>query len=422
MTPATSPSVQVAIACGGTGGHLFPGLAVAGELVRRGCAAMLFISPKEVDQQAVRGVAGMEVITLPVVGLKRGAGGAFIRGFIRSYRTTAKLFKARPPQATLAMGGFTSAPPILAARMVGARTFIHESNAIPGRANRWLARVVHGAFVGFPEAAGRLRNHNLTVTGTPVRPCFEARQPSGCRAELGLDPARPVLLVMGGSQGASGINELLMQALPVLKARGPDWQWLHLTGSGDAQKVARAYAGLQLKAIVRPFLAEMEVALGAATAAVCRAGASSLAELAAMRVPAVLIPYPAATDNHQFHNARAFESSGAACLLEEKTASPDVLGQLLSDLIHKPAVREKMRGALARWHAPRAAEQIADAILVAVGVEAGTPRHADQQIPAKPDSGMAGPEPNRTPSDPPQARLMRRTDCPNMPLPAGGIA
>lgn len=422
MTPATSPPVQVAIACGGTGGHLFPGLAVAGELARRGCAAMLFISPKDVDQHAVRGVSGMEIITLPAVGLTRGGGWAFLRKFIQSYRSTTKLFKSRRPQAALAMGGFTSAPPILAARMAGARTFIHESNAIPGRANRWLARVVHGAFVGFPEAAGRLRNHNLTVTGTPVRSCFEVREPSACRAELGLDPARPVLLVMGGSQGARGINELLLQSLPILKARGPDWQWLHLTGSSDAQKVARAYAGLQLTAIVRPFLAEMHVALGAATAAVCRAGASSLAELAALRLPAVLIPYPAATDNHQFHNARAFESSGAACLLEEKTASPDVLVQLLSDLIHKPAIREKMRGALAQWHASRAAEQIANAILVAVGAEAGKHRYADQEIPAKPDSGPAGPGANRNPSDPPGDPRVRMADWRNMPLPAGRIA
>ncbi len=144
----------MAIACGGTGGHLFPGLAVAEQLVRRGCAAMLLISPKEVDQQAVQGVSGMEVVTLPAVGLKRGGEIAFVRGFIQSYRAAARLFKSRPPQAALAMGGFTSAPPILAAKRAGARTFLHESNTIPGRANRWLSRVVHRAFVGFPTAAG----------------------------------------------------------------------------------------------------------------------------------------------------------------------------------------------------------------------------------------------------------------------------
>ena len=262
MTPSPQPPVRVAIACGGTGGHLFPGLAVADQLVRRGCAAMLLISPKEVDQQAVKGVSGMEIVTLPAVGLKRGGEIAFVRGFIRSYRAAAKLFKSRPPQAALAMGGFTSAPPILAAKRAGARTFLHESNTIPGRANRWLSRVVHRAFVGFPTAAGRLHNRNVTVTGTPVRPCFQARAAADCRAGLGLDPARPVLLVMGGSQGASGINELVLQSLPLLASRAPEWQWFHLTGPADAEKVSQAYAALKLKAVVRPFFARDGAGLG----------------------------------------------------------------------------------------------------------------------------------------------------------------
>jgi UDP-N-acetylglucosamine--N-acetylmuramyl-(pentapeptide) pyrophosphoryl-undecaprenol N-acetylglucosamine transferase len=123
-----------------------------------------------------------------------------------------------------------------------------------------------------------------------------------------------------------------------------------------------AYAALKLKAVVHPFFAEM-VWRCAATVGVCRAGASSLAEVAAMRVPTVLVPYPAATDNHQFYNARAFEASGAARLLEQRSATPEMLVQLLSDLIEKPAVHEKMRSALTQWHAPHAAEQIAEALL-----------------------------------------------------------
>ena len=182
---------------------------------------------------------------------------------------------------------------------------------------------------------------------------------------------------MGGSQGASGINELVLQSLPLLASRAPEWQWFHLTGPGDAEKVSQAYAALKLKAVVHPFFAEMELALGAATVAVCRAGASSLAELAAMRVPAVLVPYPAATDNHQFHNARAFEATGAARLLEQKSATPETLVQLLLDLIEKPAVHEKMQSALAQWHAPHAAEQIAEAMLAPAGAGAGEGCRAD---------------------------------------------
>jgi UDP-N-acetylglucosamine--N-acetylmuramyl-(pentapeptide) pyrophosphoryl-undecaprenol N-acetylglucosamine transferase len=359
MTPSPQTPVRVAIACGGTGGHLFPGLAVADQLVRRGCAVVLLISPKDVDQQAVRGLSGMEVVALPAVGLKRGGEFAFARGFIQSYCAAAKFFKSCPPQAALAMGGFTSAPPILAAKAIGAHTFLHESNTIPGRANRWLSRVVHRAFVGFPTAGVRLHNRSVTFTGTPVRPCFKVREAGGCRTALGLDPDQPVLLVMGGSQGASGLNELVLRSLPLLASRVPDLQWLHLTGPNDVDKVLKAYAALKLKALVHPFFAEMELALGAATAAVSRAGASSLAELAAMHVPAVLIPYPTATDNHQFHNARAFEASGAARLLEQRSATPELLSQLLSDLIEKPSVRESIQDALVQWHAPQAAEQMA---------------------------------------------------------------
>jgi UDP-N-acetylglucosamine--N-acetylmuramyl-(pentapeptide) pyrophosphoryl-undecaprenol N-acetylglucosamine transferase len=282
------------------------------------------------------------------------------------------------------MGGFTSAPPILAARRAAARTFLHESNSIPGRANRWLSRVVQRAFVGFPSAGGRLHNRKVTVTGTPVRAGFHACEAAACRLRLGLDPARPVLLVMGGSQGASGINELMLRALPLLAGRAPDLQWFHLTGPSDAQKVSQAYAASKLKAVVHPFFAEMELALGTATAAVSRAGASSLAELAAMRVPAVLVPYPAATDNHQFYNARAFEATGAACLLEQKSATPETLVQLLLDLIEKPAVHERMRSALAQWHAPHAAEQIAEAMLLPAGAEAGKGCCADPEPAASP--------------------------------------
>ncbi len=416
MTAGAQATVRVAIACGGTGGHLFPGLAVAELLMQRGCAPMLLVSPKEVDQQAVRTVQGMEIATLPAVGLQRGGELAFVRGFIRSYRAAAKLFRTHPPQAALAMGGFTSAPPILAAKRAGAWTFLHESNAIPGRANRWLAHVVDSVFVGFPAAASRLRHRQVTITGTPVRSCFRVRDAAACRVRLVLDSERPVLLVMGGSQGASGINELVVRALRLLGSRGPEWQWLHLTGPGDATKVSQVYRSLGLKAIVRPFLAEMDIALGAATAAVCRAGASSLAELAAMRVPAVLVPYPAATDNHQFHNARALEAAGAACLLEQKSATPEMLVQLLSELVEKPVVHERMQEALAQLHTPRAAEQIAEAMLAAVRARAGRDCRANRRSPAAPDANPPDGRVNLKASVLPQTARMRLT------RPAGSVA
>ncbi len=366
MSDTHIPPAKIAIACGGTGGHLFPGLAVAERLLQRNCPVMLLVSPKDVDQQGVQQAAGMEVLTLPAVGLTRGRRLAFLRGFIGSYRAALTAFAAQPPKAALAMGGFTSAPPLLAAKRLGAQTFLHESNTIPGRANRWLARVVNGAFCGFPSTAARLHQRRTTVTGTPVRPQFRPRDAGACRASLGLDPAHPVVLVMGGSQGAKAINELVIALVPAVARQARRWQWLHLAGPADAEIVKQSYAALNLTAVVHPFLSEMELALGAATAAISRAGASSLAELAAVRVPAVLVPYPWAMDNHQFHNARALEASGAARLLAQSEANPDTLLPVLLDLMENPSTREGMQAALDRWHSPRAADEIAEAILASL--------------------------------------------------------
>jgi UDP-N-acetylglucosamine--N-acetylmuramyl-(pentapeptide) pyrophosphoryl-undecaprenol N-acetylglucosamine transferase len=365
MTGPGTNTPSIAIACGGTGGHLFPGLAVAEQLQKRGCRITLLISPKEVDREAVKSASGMEVSTLPAVALQNRNYLSFARSFWQSWRAARNLFKSRPPQAVLAMGGFTSAPPVLAARKFGARTFLHESNTIPGRANRFLARFVDEAFIGFPDAAG-LRACKITRTGTPVRPQFQPGNPTPCRAAFRLDLDRPTVLVMGGSQGAGGINEMILSALPALGTRAATWQWLHLTGPKDVEKVEQAYAARGFKAVVKPFLVEMDIALGAATIAVSRAGASSLAEIAAVRLPSVLVPYPAAADNHQFFNAQAFEATGAARLLEQKKAAPEKVAAWLCELIEGPAVRAKMQAALAQWHAPRAAEQIAEIMLQAI--------------------------------------------------------
>ncbi len=409
MTEPGANTPFVAIACGGTGGHLFPGLAVAEQLTRRGCGVALLISPKDVDQQAVKSARGVEIFTLPAVALQNRNYFSFAGSFLKSLFAAQKIFRRRKPQAVLAMGGFTGAPPVWVGKNFGAKTFLHESNTIPGRANCLLARFVNEVFVGFPEAAPWFRGvpqSRIRVTGTPVRAGFVAAgvspavepgilpggpgleieqsskqsslNPGGrmppstagetpaatCRAALGLEHNRPTVLVVGGSQGASGINQMIVSALPSLAGRG--WQWLHLTGPNDFEMVKAAYAARGISAIVKPFLAEMDLALGAATAALSRAGASSLAELAAMRLPSLLVPFPAAANNHQFFNARAFEVTGAARLLEQKDATPEKVAALLRELVENETARQTMQAALAQWHAPKAAEQIAETILSAV--------------------------------------------------------
>ncbi|HTY87390.1 MAG TPA: undecaprenyldiphospho-muramoylpentapeptide beta-N-acetylglucosaminyltransferase [Candidatus Acidoferrum sp.] len=366
MTAPGANTPFVAIACGGTGGHLFPGLAVAEQLQKQGCAVALLVSPKEVDRQAVKSARDLEVFTLPAVGLQNRNYFSFAVSFVKSLFAAREVFRRRKPAAVLAMGGFTSAPPVWVGKDFGAKTFLHESNTIPGRANRYLARFVNEAFVGFPEAASRLRTKKCTVTGTPVRPQFSQsaiRDPQSA-ISLGLDPDLPTILVVGGSQGASGLNEVILSALPLLAEK--NWQWLHLAGPKDVAKVEQAYAARGCKAAVKPFLAEMDVALGAASVAVSRAGASSLAEFAALRVPSLLVPFPAAADNHQFFNAQAFETTGAARLLEQREATPEKVAARLTELVEDSAARGRMQAALAQWHAPGAAEQIAEIMLHAI--------------------------------------------------------
>jgi UDP-N-acetylglucosamine--N-acetylmuramyl-(pentapeptide) pyrophosphoryl-undecaprenol N-acetylglucosamine transferase len=361
--PATQLKPFVAIACGGTGGHLFPGLAVAEALQIRGCDVALLISPKDVDQQAVKSAVGMQVVTLPAVGLTRGAVLGFARGFWQSYCAAKALFQQRAPKAVLAMGGFTSAPPVLAGKAFGAATFFHESNAIPGRANRLLAHFVDEGFVGFDSATNHLFMQRITTTGTPVRPQFQQADAAASRMAMGLDSQKPVLLVMGGSQGASGVNDLTLGALPMLAQQMPTLQYLHLTGTNDFEKVRAAYAALGVKAVVRPFLTEMEYALGAATVTISRSGASSLAELAAMRVPSILIPFPTAADNHQFYNANALVKTGAAMMLEQKRTSPEQLAAAVTSLVNDASARAAMSTALVKWDAPEAAEKIASRVM-----------------------------------------------------------
>ena len=320
-TPSEAP--LIAIACGGTGGHLFPGIAIGDELVSRGCDVLLIISEKEVDQRAVESLQAMDVIALPAVGLGGGNPLRFLCGLFKSHRAIKKRFRTRRPAAVLAMGGFTGAAPILAGRSLGAKTFLHESNTIPGRANRWLARLIDQAFVWFPETARRLKHPRISAVGMPVRSRFEPRKAEAARMALGLDPQRPTLLIMGGSQGARGVNQAIVEAAPRIVERVEGLQFLHLTGNADLESTTAAYKENRVDAVTLAFLDEMETALNAATLTVSRAGASSLAELAAVGAPAILLPYPHAADNHQFYNAGAFVASSAARMIEEAEASPE---------------------------------------------------------------------------------------------------
>jgi UDP-N-acetylglucosamine--N-acetylmuramyl-(pentapeptide) pyrophosphoryl-undecaprenol N-acetylglucosamine transferase len=352
----------VAIACGGTGGHLFPGIAIGEALQAMGADVLLIVSEKEIDQHAVKAARGMEAFAAPAVASTAGKV-AFLRGLMRSYKISRELFKKRRPDAVIAMGGFTSAGPVLAGRRVRIPAFLHEANSIPGRANRWLAPMAREVFVMFEGAKKRLRNARVTLSGMPVRSEFQAGDVGAARMALGLVPDRDVILFMGGSQGATAINDAAMAAIPKLVERRPDLQFLHLTGLKDIERCAAFWRECGARGVVTPFLSEMDTGLSAANVSVSRSGASSLAEFAAMRLPAILVPYPIAADDHQVHNARAFVESGAAAMILQKDLRAETLVPAVLELLENSAKRAQMAEALAKWHAPDCAEKIARRIL-----------------------------------------------------------
>ncbi len=361
-------SRRVAIACGGTGGHLFPGIAVGDALVARGCEVTLLVSPKEVDQTAVKSAYGMDVESLSMIGL---AGNPLKFGckFIRSTNSCRKLFFKKPPAAVLAMGGFTSLPPVIVGKIMGAKIFLHEANAVPGRAVRMLSSFADEVFVQFPDSLPRVLGANVRATGLPVRATMEPVPKADARTVLGLADDLPVLLIMGGSQGAEAINSAVLGSLPYLAKLLPKIQFIHLTGNRNSDPIRLAYDTLGLRAVVRPFLTEMEYALGAADLVISRAGASSLAEFSSMELPAILVPYPSAVDDHQRLNARTFVEMGAARCFHQKQLTPSLLTQQLKELLGRPVKLKKMGEAMKQWKSDCATEEVVKRIYEVCGWE-----------------------------------------------------
>ncbi|MBX6325318.1 MAG: undecaprenyldiphospho-muramoylpentapeptide beta-N-acetylglucosaminyltransferase [Chthoniobacterales bacterium] len=329
--------MNAVIACGGTGGHLFPGIAVAEVLRGRGHEVMLLISEKEIDALALSGRTDFRVEKLPSVGLPSAFSPAFFgftRRFCESLSLCRTLYRKFKPQVVLGMGGFTSTAPVLAGRMRGIATFIHESNAVPGKANRLTARLVNAVMLGFKECAAFFPKARVEVTGTPVRHELVRLERALARRGLGLREDLPTLLVMGGSQGASGINRALIKALPFLQ--GFPLQVIHLSGARDERLVADNYRRENLPAYVAAFHHRMEEVYSAADLVVARAGAASLAEFAAFSLPGILIPYPYASDDHQTRNAEIYARAQAAILLKESELTGELLAKRIRELIQNP--------------------------------------------------------------------------------------
>jgi UDP-N-acetylglucosamine--N-acetylmuramyl-(pentapeptide) pyrophosphoryl-undecaprenol N-acetylglucosamine transferase len=347
--------MNAVIACGGTGGHLFPGIAVAEVLQDRGHEVMLLISEKDIDAVALSGRTNFRVEKLPTIGLPSPFSPAFFgftRRFFESLSLCRSLYRKFKPHAVLGMGGFTSTAPVLAGRIRGIATFIHESNAVPGKANRWTARMVSAVMLGFKECAPFFPKTRTEITGTPVRTELVPLDRADARRKLGLLADLSTLLVMGGSQGASGINQALIKALPFLQ--GLPLQVIHLSGARDERLVADNYRRENVPAYVAPFHHRMEEVYSAADLVVARAGAASLAEFAAFSLPGILIPFPYATDDHQTRNAEIYAHADAAVLLKQRDLSGELLAHKIREFIENPQLLQQMAANCARL-APKGA-------------------------------------------------------------------
>lgn len=357
---------RVIIACGGTGGHLFPGIAVAEALRRKGHAVLLLISEKEIDALAAKGHGDLEFRRLPAVGMGRLLSLKTLKFLMTSwsgYRQCRSIVREFRANAVLGMGGFTSTPPIVAGRRLGCRTFIHESNAIPGKANRLTARFCDVVLLGVEDCAAHFPARETRIVGTPVRTTL--REPvdrAAALREFGLAAGRRTLLIMGGSQGARNVNRLVGEALRDLDAEL--FQVIHITGPADHAEVTAAYRdnGVALTAAIVPFLHAMHHAYALADLAISRSGASSLAELAFFGVPSIVIPYPFAAEDHQRRNAEGFSRRGAAVLLDEKGLTGAALGKTVRDLFSERGRLETMSANASRLAVKDAAEKICEVI------------------------------------------------------------
>ena len=347
----------IVFAAGGTGGHLFPAIAVAGELRRRHPrAAIVFVGGTRGLEIRLVPQAGFPLRTLPVSGLKGtklsarivAAGAAAVSVF----RCLA-WFLARRPHLVVGAGGYASGPAVLAAWLLRVPTMLMEQNHFPGATNRWLAPRADAVCVPSEAARARLRGIGL-VTGNPVRVEFAAIGPSP-------NSDRLALLVFGGSRGARSINRAIVAALPRLAAMTPPPFIVHQTGPEEHEAVARAYTSHPgLTPDVRPFLDDMSHRLAAADLVLCRAGATTLSELAAAGRPAILVPFPFAADDHQRANAEAVRDAGAAVMIEDRDLDGLRCATEIAQLAIDRPRRDRMAAAARTLACPDAAERIAD--------------------------------------------------------------
>jgi UDP-N-acetylglucosamine--N-acetylmuramyl-(pentapeptide) pyrophosphoryl-undecaprenol N-acetylglucosamine transferase len=349
--------LAVAVACGGTGGHVFPGLATARELRARGHEVALWLAGRAVEERTLTewdgrvvrtGARPLRLATLPAL--------------VRSFRAAWREMGACRPDVLLAMGSYASVAPVLAARARGVPVVLHEANAIPGRAVVWLSRLAAATAVSFDETAGLLPpGARPARTGLPVRREMFGQAPlEGFRGDAGF-----TVLVTGGSQGAHALNTVCATTFTTLARTDaiPGLRIIHQTGAGDEDAIRTVYAEAGADALVFAFLREMGRAYAAADLAICRAGAATCAELCLSGVPALLVPLPTAARDHQRANAARLAAAQAADIRLQHELTPAWLAGYIREMHRDLARRQRMRERLLGMAVPDAAARLADLVV-----------------------------------------------------------
>jgi UDP-N-acetylglucosamine--N-acetylmuramyl-(pentapeptide) pyrophosphoryl-undecaprenol N-acetylglucosamine transferase len=350
---------RLLIAGGGTGGHLFPGVAIAEELRARDPDAVIkFVGTGRGIEARVLPDLGWDLELIEVSGLKTvGAAGA-IKGLFRLPKAmwqARRIVKAFKPDAVIGVGGYASGPVVLAAKLRGVPTAICEQNSIPGLTNKLLGRVVRNVFLSFDESRRFFKEKKIVMSGNPVRRDLVQKL-------LGASAAaddRVHVLVVGGSQGAVAVNELASKALSVL-AKDVPLSIVHQTGEKDLEPTSTRYKDAGVDADTRAFIKDMAAAYGRANIIIGRAGATTVAELAIAGKPAIFIPYPFAADNHQELNAREMADKGAALMFKQSELTPEKLADALRPLLVDPERRTEMGAAMKSLAKPGAAASVID--------------------------------------------------------------
>ncbi len=355
----------VFIAGGGTGGHVMPALAVARQLMQDNPSVNVeFVGTAQGMEATLVPEAGFKLHELPVrplkrVGLKNTVKALF--ALPKALFASLKLIKEKQPKAVIGVGGYAAGPIVLAARLKGIPTAIMEQNSFPGLTNRILSKLVREIYTGMPTQ--RFPVKKVRFLGNPVRSeIIAAREKSYEEPKDGF-----TLLVAGGSQGAHAVNELLADAAPTLSAIS-GLKIIHQAGKSDVDLLKEAYSAAGISADVFAFDSKMAEKYSAAHLIIARAGAMTISEIAAIGRPAILIPFPYASDNHQLFNAKYLANYGAAIIMEQKVTTPSLLAQKVSDLAAHPASLSDMAKKSRELGKVEAAKQIAAALLALAGL------------------------------------------------------